>query len=179
VLFVAQTCARGPRYLEVIFPTLVACVVLWSNHVARAPLLTARAVLAVAGRSLYDFVGLVVLLFLASIPLTMVTGIVDCYTDRSLAAEVLLSGSILRSEVEANAKRAGTLDGSGRGVSFTPTRRAHTGKVMTDGTIIVIGDDPPVVFLLTPNLSAGAITWKCRGYPERIAPRMCTDGHGT
>jgi hypothetical protein len=179
VLSEAQACTRGPRYLEVIFPAVVACVVLWSNHVARAPVLTARALLTVAGRSIYDLIGLLLLFFAASIPVTMFTGIVDCYTDRSMAAEVLLSGSALRSQVEANAKRAGTIEGSGRGVAFTPTRRARNGLVTSDGTIIVVGDDPPVVFLLAPNLSAGEITWKCRGYPERVAPRMCTEGHGT
>jgi hypothetical protein len=173
LLLLGQTCSRGPRYAEVVALALVPCVLLWANHVAMAPIAGLKGLAVLGGRALLDLAALVALFVLLSIPVVLLTPHVSCYTDRSAAAEVLLSGSILRSEVEANAVRLGSVVGAGRGVKFEPTSRAPSGLVTEDGTIITVGEDPPVVFTLTPALTDGKVTWKCRGYPEKVAPGMC------
>jgi hypothetical protein len=110
---------------------------------------------------------------LASIPLVFVMPASQCYTDRAKAAEVFLVGSMLREEVEKNALGHRTLVGSGRGIAFRPAGRAKWGVVTNEGQIVVVGDDPPVVFTFTPALVDGSVTWTCRGIPAKFAPKPC------
>jgi Tfp pilus assembly major pilin PilA len=173
VLFWGRPCRDGPLYLEAVAATLFFAVVAWSNHIALAPVRTHRDALAVVAGSLKDILLLLVAFVLASIPLALVMPAYQCYTDRAKAAEVVLAGSGLREEVERNALAQRTLSGSGRGIEFRPSGRAKWGLVTNEGQIVVVGDDPAVVFTLTPTLVGGSVTWTCRGFPTKFAPKLC------
>jgi hypothetical protein len=51
--------------------------------------------------------------------------------------------------------------------------RAVAGHVSTDGVIVAIGADPPVVIVLSPHFADGSVKWECRGYPKMVAPMSC------
>jgi hypothetical protein len=172
VLF-GQPCRDAPFYLEVVAASLFVAIVLWTNHLAVAPVRTPRDVLAIAAGASKDAVLLIGAVVLAAVPLAVVTPAYQCYTDRAKAAEVVLAGASLRSEVEKNALARQTLAGSGSGVEFRPSGRVRWGMVTAEGQIVVVGDDPPVVFTFTPALVGGSITWTCHGFPTRFAPKMC------
>ena len=173
LLLLAQPCKRGPYYVEYIAIAVTVCLALWSNHVARAPVQSAHGAALIVGRALYDFVLLVGLLLLVSFPIAIFLPAYQCYTDRARASEVLLMGSFMRAEIEARAAKLGTLTGAGRGLEITPTGRTRAELVANDGVIVVVGEDPPVVFMLSPTLSGGAVIWKCLGFPEKAVPMTC------
>lgn len=175
IFWVAEPCKIGPFYLEAVAATVAVCLVVWANHVAAAPLLSAKAVATVVARSLYDVFGLFVLYIVASIPLAIFVPTYQCYTDRAKASEVLLAGSVLRPKIEAWVTEHGSLTGSGRGMSLAQDRRVRGGLVTNDGVIIIAGDDPPVVFILSPALVQGKVEWKCYGYPAKVAPASCRE----
>jgi hypothetical protein len=169
----AQPCRSGPYYAEVAWAVLVACIVLWTNHVRRAPLNGLRVALRVLTGAAVDGAKLLLIWFLAAFPLAVITPTYQCYTDRAKAAEVLLAGVSMRDEVAANVQATGTTTGAGRGIRFTPTGRVGAGFVSEDGNVVLIGSDPPVAFLMTPSLKQGAVTWRCQGFPEKSVPMMC------
>ena len=173
ILLFSQPCKRGPYYVEYVAVAMSVCLVLWSHHIVKAPVQSVRSAAAIAGRSLYDLIALMGLLLLASFPVALFVPTYHCFTDRTRASEVLLAGSTLRTEIEANAAKLGALEGAGRGVEFMPSERARAGLVTNDGVIVVVGEDPAVVFMLSPTLSGGAVSWKCRGFPEKLVPTMC------
>lgn len=173
ILILAQPCKRGPYYVEYITIAVTVCLVLWSNHVARAPVQSARGAALVVGYATYDLVFILGFLLLASFPIAIFLPTYQCYTDRTRASEVLLMSSGMRTEIEARVAKFGTLEGVGRGMEFTPSGRARAGLVTNDGVIVVVGEDPPVVFMLSPTLTGGAVSWKCLGFPEKVAPMTC------
>jgi hypothetical protein len=174
-LLIAKPCREGPFYLDVFVATSFLIAVVWANHVAVAPVRTWRSALAVTAGSLKDFLLLLVALILLSIPVAILMPAYQCYTDRAKAAEVILAGAALRAEVEKKALAQRSLTGSGRGVVFPPSGRAQWGLVTDQGQIVVVGEDPPVAFTLTPSLEGGSISWTCRGFPEKFAPKLCRD----
>ena len=45
--------------------------------------------------------------------------------------------------------------------------------ITDDGTIIAMGNDPAVVFVLQPTLASGTLTWHCAGMPASLVPSAC------
>ena len=169
----AQPCREGPFYVELAWLLLSGCAVLWSNHLALAPVRNLRQL----GTTLLNSIGDAVLLFVwfivVALPVSIFLPTYQCYTQRVKAGEVALSASALRSAIGEKALARGTLDGVGRGVQFAPSGRAVAGYVSDNGQIIVVGEDPPVAFVLTPTLVDGKVQWQCRGFPSKVAPGSC------
>lgn len=172
-VFWGRPCRDGPLYPEAIAATLFFAIVVWCNHLAVAPTRTSRDAIAIVSGALKDIFLLLAAFLVASIPLVVVMPAYQCYTDRAKAAEVVLAGSVLREEIERNAVAKQTLSGAGRGIEFRPSGRAKWGLVTNEGQIVVVGDDPAVVFTLTPTLVGGSVTWECRGFPTKFAPKPC------
>lgn len=173
LVFWGRPCREGPYYPEVIACTLFLTIVVWANHLGAAPIRSLGGVGGLATACLKDFALLLGASILASVPLAIITPAYQCYTDRAKGAEVVLAGSSLRLAIEQNALSRNTLVGAGRGVEFRPNSRARWGAVTNDGQIVVVGEDPPVVFTLTPTLVDGSVTWTCRGFPRKFAPMVC------
>lgn len=160
-------------YLELVAATVCLVIVVWSNHVAVAPVRTPRAALGIAAKSLKDVLLLLGAVVLASLVLAVLAPSGHCSTDRAKAAEVHLVGSILRDDIGKNALARRTLVGAGRGVVFQPAGHAKWGLVTNEGQIVVAGDAPPVVFTFTPALVDGNVTWTCSGFPAKFVPKSC------
>lgn len=167
------TCHSGPYYLEVSWLTIVVCIVVWCNHVRRAPVFSLHAMLSVLAGATADTLKLVIVWFCAALPLAIITPAYQCYSDRAKSAEILLSGTSAREEVTAKVKALGTTRGSGKGVTITPSKIMSAGFVFTDGNIVLVGSDPPVVFVMTPIQEGAEVTWQCQGFPEKSVPTRC------
>ena len=169
----AQPCREGPLYVEISWLLLSSCIVLWSNHVYVAPVQGLRQLGGFILSCGKDAILLLLWFIVAGIPLAIVVPAYQCYTPRARVSEVVLSASMLRSEIDERARTQGTLAGTGKGVQFKPSGRAVAGYVTESGEIITIGEDPPVVIVLTPQLVGGAVKWQCCGYPSKIVPMSC------
>lgn len=173
LLVYSKPCAEPPHYADVVVLTASAMLIVWTHHLALAPILSwrqaCRLAMAVAG----DFARLIMFFVLLAIPLAVVMPAYQCYTPRAKAAEVLLAGAALRTQVDDRAAKTGSLEGSGEGLAIPAAGRVATGFASRNGEITVIGVDPAVVFILTPSLQAGTVTWACRGFPKELAPMMC------
>jgi hypothetical protein len=150
-------------------------VTLWSNHVALAPQASRSRLAALAVHFIRDTALLLVWIVVVGLPIAVVTPTYQCYTDRAKAAEVVLAGSVLRSQVEDAARARGTINGAGANIQFAPSGRVVAGRVTDDGEIVAIGEDPPVVIILSPAYVGGRVSWKCRGFPRKIVPMMCRE----
>lgn len=173
LLTFGQPCREGPWYPELSWVLLTSAAVLWANHLAEAPVSAFKQIGRVLLGSCRDALLMVLWFVLAAIPLAIVTPTYQCYTPRAKVSEVVLAASTLRSQVEENARARGTLDGSGQGLMFSPSGRTVAGFVAGGGEIIAIGDDPPVVIVLSPKSVESSIKWECRGYPPKIVPMSC------
>lgn len=148
-LLIGETCAPPPYYGKVAFAAATACLALWCNHLARAPLAGAGAAFALLLRSLYDLFGLALLVLLACVPLALLLPNYQCYTDRARVSEILLSATPVREAVAQRAAAAGALAGSGRDLKIGRTAmNSHTvvggGVVTEDGVIVIVGEKPAV-----------------------------------
>ncbi len=173
LLAFAQSCREGPWYPELTWALLSCAFVLWANHLVVAPVRMARQWGQIVIGSCKDALLLLLWFVLAGIPLAIITPAYQCYTPRAKVIEVVLAASTLRSQVEENARASGKLDDSGRGIAFHPSGRSVAGFVTRDGEVIAIGDDPPVVIVLSPQFAENSVKWECRGYPEKIVPMSC------
>jgi len=173
LLTFGQPCKEGPRYVELGWLVLTICVILWSNHLKVAPAKSISQVVLVLVQSIKDGGLLLIWTVLAALPLAILTPTYQCYTNRARASEVVLAAVGLRTQVEEAILTKGVLTGSGKDVKFKPFGRAIAGRVSTDGEIVVIGEDPPVVFFFSPVYEKGKVTWKCRGYPRKVVPISC------
>lgn len=173
LLFLAQPCREGPRYPELAWVLLSGSFIVWANHLSESPVRTLPQVRRIVFGSFRDALLLLVWIFLAGAPIAVFTPTYQCYTQRAKASEVVFFASTLRGQVEENARAKGTLDHSGEGVRLQPSGRTVAGHVTKDGEVIAIGDDPPVVIVLSPTLGDGAVKWSCRGYPRNIVPMSC------
>jgi hypothetical protein len=171
----SSPCNTGPYYVLLVMATVAVCLSFWINHVALAPLKSVSDWMVLMKRAIYDLCALCIVLILTGLPTAMVLPAYQCYTDRVKAVEVLLSSSVLKDEITLRALGHGKLEGSGNGLKIELSQRTKGGVVIKDGVIVLVGDDPPVVFMLTPTLSANEVNWKCLGYPEKNVPLLCKD----
>ncbi|MDB5807081.1 MAG: hypothetical protein JWN73_4403 [Betaproteobacteria bacterium] len=177
-LLLRDVCAGPPFYAKAALATATLALALWSNHLARAPLRSLRALAAVALRSAYDLLALGLLLLLLALPGFFLLPAAQCYSDRGYVVEVLASATPLREAVAARALAAGSLAHSGAGlkvgrVSLGAGVIVGGGLVLEDGMIIVVGEKPAVALALTPTLTAGRVEWTCSGFPQQAMPAAC------
>lgn len=173
LLVLAQSCRDGPRYAELAWILLSASFVVWANHLNESPIHSGLQLRRIVVGSLRDALLLLVWIIVASIPIVIFTPTYQCYTQRAKVSQVVLAASAVKGQVEENARAKGRLDEAGKGLRFQPSGRTVAGHVTKDGEVIAIGDDPPVVIVLSPMLVDGLVKWSCRGYPRTIVPLSC------
>jgi hypothetical protein len=171
--FVSQPCYQGPRYFEVGYATFVITTCGWlsSQGAQGLPGWKRHAKFAVSFCwSLVSFALLVlVIVFVASV----FTPTYQCYNDRAKTAELVLTASLYRESVAENIKTHRSLEHANDSVVFHREGRALTGNISSNGTIVVIGEDPAALVVLKPSFEDGAVTWKCFGFPLNVMPASC------
>lgn len=173
--FLANTCERQPSYYGIALLTATVCVVLWTNHLAIAPVGRFRDAVRLIGISLYDFFALVITSIFVSIPIWIFTPVYQCYTPRAKAAEVVLAASSYRSAISDRFEQTHSLRDIGNGIAVVPAGRVKKGLVTSDGVVVVASDDPSVVVFMTPEILDGKLNWRCSGWPQKIMPMMCRE----
>jgi len=168
-----QPCRSGPYYFEIVVLTVTVCIALWASHIAHVSDRNPTDWGKVVGRALYDLFALGVVVMLTGIPWLVSLPTYSCDDARHRASEVLLSAAVLKDLVASRAIAQGTIAGSGAGLTFPPSGRTKSRMVTDNGIIIAAGDDPAVVFILTPSLTASEVKWKCVGYPAMVVPPFC------
>jgi len=146
---------------------------LWVNHLAIAPVQRAREALRLVGFAIYDLFSLSVLVVLASIPFSVLQ--TECYTPRNKVAELILSGSTYRTQIDERFDSQKTLDNIGKGIQVELTQRVRSGMVTSDGTIVLVSEDPVAIVILTPHVEQGQLIWKCSGSPKSVLPMPCRE----
>jgi hypothetical protein len=94
------------------------------------------------------------------------------------AAQALISGAApAQQEVAAAAEKAGSLAGAGKGVKLAPQPASEHGAlkwlVQDNGLIHGWNEKNAIEIGLTPRLSGGKVSWRCRGYPNVAMPASC------
>ncbi|WP_342617103.1 hypothetical protein [Rhodoferax sp. GW822-FHT02A01] len=166
-------CSTEPRYWSTAYLAITVCIVLWVNHLAIAPVQRARDVLRLVGFAIYDLFSLSVLVVLASIPFSVLQ--TECYTPRNKVAELMLSGSSYRTQMDERFESQKTLENIGKGIQVELTQRVRSGMVTSDGTIVLASEDPVAVVFLTPHVEQGKLIWKCSGLPKSVLPMPCRE----
>lgn len=92
------------------------------------------------------------------------------------AAQALISGAdAAKQQVEAAAKKAGTLAGAGNGIKLAS--RVEHGElkwiVEQNGAIRGWNELNAIEISIMPTLQGGSVTWVCRGYPITAMPANC------
>jgi hypothetical protein len=169
VVLVAFACHEKRELVMVALTTLTITIAFWSAHARLGPLTNLKALaLALAGGVWETIVQALFLL-----PVLFVVPLYSCYTDRAKATEVITGLLDAKSVITERARESGTVLNSGEGVVIKLAGRLKFGIVLSDGTIVGAGEDPPVVFILQPKVSGREVTWLCRGFPLKIVPTQC------
>ena len=97
------------------------------------------------------------------------------------AARALIAGAdSAKQKVAQAAEKTKNLDGSGTGIKLASTKDAKFGElkwiIAPSGEIRGWNEQNAIEIALTPILQSGAVSWRCRGYPNRAMPREC-GGH--
>jgi hypothetical protein len=94
------------------------------------------------------------------------------------AAQALVSAADpAKQQVGAAAEKAGNLAGSGKDVKIAakndPKFNDMKWIVAEDGAIRGWNERNALEMALTPSLSAGKVSWNCKGYPVSAMPATC------
>ena len=94
------------------------------------------------------------------------------------AAAVLVSGANpAKAEVTAAAEKASNLAGAGANIKVPPKTDPKYGElkwiVEPGGLIRGWNEKNAIEIALTPTLTAGKISWICKGYPSQSMPVTC------
>ena len=122
---------------------------------------------------LWDLAKFIALFLLAAIPITLIIPIYQCYSERSIVAELVFYTSKATDQITAKAEAEASLSNSGIGVTLTYAKDHAIGMVLKDGIVIVVSRDPSAAFILTPSLNNGKVTWQCQGIPQKWVPANC------
>jgi hypothetical protein len=98
--------------------------------------------------------------------------------DSKEAAQVLVAAADpARQQVAAAAEKAGTLPGSGKDVKLAAKSDPKFGEmkwiVEDGGAIRGWNEKNALEIALMPTLSAGKVSWNCKGYPVSAMPTNC------
>lgn len=97
------------------------------------------------------------------------------------AAQALVSGADpAKQQVSAAAEKTGNLAGSGKNIKLAAKNDPRFGDmkwiVADDGAIRGWNEKNALEMALMPTLSAGKVSWNCKGYPVSAMPTTC-GGH--
>jgi hypothetical protein len=97
------------------------------------------------------------------------------------AARALIGGARLaEQQIGATARKAGSLAGAGHGVKLSSRTDRTLGElkwvVEDNGVIRGWNKKHAVEIAITPALSEGSVSWRCRGFPIDAMPADC-GGH--
>jgi hypothetical protein len=168
-LLIVGACQDWMALMSTSLATFTVTVLLWAAHVHVGRVASFAALLKI-GMCAATELGLVLLLL---VPVGLALPSYNCYTDRAKASEVLLGLATAKQAITQKALAASTVRGSGEGVAVAIAGRLSAGVVTSDGIIIGAGEDPAVVFILTPTLDQARVTWRCVGYPVKSVPMSC------
>ena len=125
-------------------------------------------------------IGLLVVAALALIGFLMVAVVLPqkAGADSKEAAQALVAGAdSAKQPVAAAAEKAGNLAGSGKDVKIAPKNDPKFGEmkwiVEESGAIRGWNEKNALEMALTPSLSAGKVSWNCKGYPVTAMPAAC------
>ena len=124
--------------------------------------------------ALYIVAGVVLAVFLAvAFVLPGMQG-----SERRAAAAALVAGTEpAKKQVAAAAEKAGSLSGSGNGVTLGPKNDPGFGElkwiVDLNGVIRGWGGRSAIEIEVRPRLESGKVSWICRGYPVASMPPSC------
>lgn len=173
VLLSFDGCSSAPAYLATAYVAGTVCVVLWANHLAMAPVNRIKDAFRLLAIALYDLFSLFALVILAFIPFSLLQH--ECYTSRAKVSELILATANYRSQISDRFESQKTLSNIGMGLQVELSRRVRSGIVTTDGTIVLASEDPLAVVLVSPQIEAGKLIWKCSGVPRSVMPKSCTE----
>ena len=94
------------------------------------------------------------------------------------AAQALVSGADpAKQQVGTAAEKSGKLAGAGKDVKLAAKKDPKFGEmkwiVSEDGAIRGWNEQNALEMALTPSLSAGKVSWNCKGYPVSAMPASC------
>lgn len=167
--FAWRQCREGSQTLPVVALTATVCIVLWNSHVREMPIANWKSALKVPAGALHDLL----LLLLWQLPLLILLPAYECYGDRAKIFEMVALSPPLFAEIESRAKQHGSLVDSGVGLAVPHGKYLSGGIISKDGTIIEISENPAAVVMWVPEFSAGAVTWKCTGFPKKSMSVEC------
>ena len=151
-------------------------IALWTAHLRSLGSVGWNRLRAVIVSATYDVLLLFGAVVLVALPISIVVPEYDCIGPRHKVGELILSTSSLRGEIGSRFSNGRSIKNIADGLTITPGQRTKMGIVTADGTIIVIGDDPPAVVVFEPEVAEGKIIWHCRGYPTDSMPLSCRNG---
>lgn len=173
--------AGGGRYFETIIFTITVCCCLWEAH-ARVLLQGASSdwhlvqkTLFRAVRVLLSVIGRTVLI---ALPFVIFMPTYQCYTPRAKVSELLLAASGYRTQINERAASGAPLSQIGSGLSLKLEGKVKGGFIGDNGTIVVMGDDPPAVLMFKPEIhdpKTGQLKWTCIGNPKNYMPVSCRE----
>jgi hypothetical protein len=175
LMLLARQCDPSPYYRELALAVTTVCLAFWTNHVAFLKTPTGRPMVHIISGGVLDILKLFLWVILIAVPLTVIWPSPQCYTDRAMAAEVILGTASAKEAIETRALAQGKVDEAGRGVKFPIQGRIKFGMVTTDGKIIAGAEDPLYVVVLIPTMDQKEVRWTCSGFPSKISPASCRE----
>jgi hypothetical protein len=176
VLLSFDGCSPTPAYLATAYVAVTVCIVLWANHLAMAPVNRTKDAFRLLAIALYDLFSLFALVILAFIPFSLLQH--ECCTSRAKVSGLILATANYRSQISDRFESQKTLSNIGAGLQVELTSRVRSGIVTSDGTIVLASEDPPAVVLVSPQIEAGKLIWRCSGIPKSVMPISCTGQPG-
>lgn len=96
---------------------------------------------------------------------------------RDAAAALVAGADAAKGPVSAAAEKAANIVGAGANVKIPAKSDAKYGEfkwiVEQNGVIRGWNEKNAIEIALTPSLSAGKVSWTCRGYPAAAMPASC------
>ena len=173
LFFASRTCAPAGHGIDSALLTMTVLVTAWTNHLRVHALAGWRKLAKVVTGTLADLALLALAFVVCIVPITLFLPTYECMTPKARTAEILLSTSRARNEITERAERAGNLKGVGIGVTVDAINQPTASMISDDGTIMVTGGDPLVVYVLQPTLADGHVTWHCSGMPKALVLGAC------
>lgn len=173
LLFGLGPCREPPYYFETALATFTVTVAVWVSTLRVDGTSGWRKTLFTAWGTLYDLFLLLFIVIVFALPIFIFQPTYQCYNDRAKVAELVFSASQSSDEIEERYEARKTLKDVGTGLAIPISGRVRYGLVTSDGVAIAVGDDPPAIAILTPNIEGDRFSWKCLVFPTKSAPGMC------
>jgi hypothetical protein len=173
LFIVARSCSPSGRGTEGALLLATVLVMAWVNHLRVHALVGGNKLVKIVTGTLVDIAKLLIAFIVCIVPVAIFMPSYDCMTPKARTAEILLSASRARNEITERAERAGSLKGAGIDVTVEAISQPTASMVSDDGTVMVTGGDPLVVYVLQPTLADGHVTWHCTGMPKALVLGAC------